>query len=104
MAVLVPFRDTPDEAVGRETFAEFLALNPVVDHLSVHPYAQQNAINNPLTVHGPRTYVTGFAYQTLSLPLLNYTLEKYSSYIAHLGENYVTGAILYEAYPTAKTC
>lgn len=104
MAVLVPFRDTPDAAIGRETFAEFLALDPVADHLGVHTYAEQNSINNPLTVHGPRTYVTGFAYQALSVPLLNYTLEKFSSYIATLGQDYVTSAILYEAYPTAKTC
>ena len=104
MAVVVPVRDTPDEAVGRDTFAEFLALEPVADHLGVHPYAQQNAVNNPLAPHGPRTYVTGFAYQALSVPLLNYSLEKYSSYIAALGEDYVTGALLYEAYPTDKIC
>lgn len=103
MAVVIPFRDTPDEAVGRETFGEVLALGPVADHLGVHSYADQNAVNNPLAPHGPRTYVTGFAYQGLSVELLNYSVKKYTEYISTLGEDYVTGAILYEAYPTAKT-
>ena len=104
MVVVVPFRDTPDEAVGRETFGEFLALGPVVDNLSVHPYAQQNAVNNPLAPHGPRTYVKGFAYQTMSTEILDYSLKKFSEYISRLGEDFVTSALLYEAYPTSKTC
>jgi hypothetical protein len=104
VVVVVPFHDTPDEAVGRETFGEFLALEPVADHLGVHPYAQQNAVNNSLAPHGPRTYVKGFAYQTMSSEILDYSLKKFSEFISHLGEDFVTSALIYEAYPTAKTC
>jgi len=40
----------------------------------------------------------------VSEQLLNYTVQKLNEYIAHLGEDYVTGGILYEAYPFEKTC
>jgi len=74
-----------------------------MDQTGIHPYSFQNAVNNPLMPHGPRSYISGFAYHDLSLPLLEYTLQKYTQFVQHLGDDYVTGAILYEAYPYEKT-
>jgi len=96
--------DTPSLHQAQKTYQEFYALGPLMDHTTTHPYSVQNTVNNPLMPHGPRTYISGFAYHDLSLPLLEYTLQKYTEYVTHLGDSYVTGAILYEAYPFEKTC
>lgn len=63
---------------------------------------EQNTVLNPIAPHGPRTYLKGIAYSTLSTDLLQYALEKFTVLLSTLGDDYIPCAILFENYPTAK--
>ena len=55
-----------------------------------------------MAFHGPRAYMTAFAYQTLSVELLEYAAQFYSSYLSTLGDSYQPSAIIFEGYPFEK--
>jgi hypothetical protein len=102
MLIMVPFQNTGDESAARAKFADFFALEPVLDTTKIHPYEQQNAVLVPIVPHGPRTYLKGIGYRTLSIPLLEYALKQFTSYVSHVGDDYFTSSILFEAYPSDK--
>jgi len=102
--VLIPFCDTGDETAASKRFEGFFSLGAAVDHTSIHPYVQQNAVLNPIVPHGPRSYTKSFVYQVTSISpeLLNYSIDKFAEYISHLGEDYEISAVIYEPFPPGK--
>jgi hypothetical protein len=102
--VMIPFQDTSDEMLGKATFSDFLALDTSRDTIGIHPYTHQNQLLDQFVPHGPRTIMNGFNYQSLSIPLLQYTVDELNKYITKLGDDYVTSIILFEGYPHGKVC
>jgi hypothetical protein len=49
-AMVVPFLDTQDLAAAKEFFADFYALEPVLDLTGIRTYSEMNAILDPMMV------------------------------------------------------
>jgi hypothetical protein len=99
---VAPFLDTSDETAAKRVFAELYALEPVLDITGIRPYPEQNSFMNDMVHHGPRSYITAFAYQILSVELLEHAAQFYSSCLSALGEDYRPGVVLFEAFPFNK--
>jgi Berberine and berberine like len=99
---MIPFRDTSDAALGRATFSDFYLLNSSSDSTGIHLYTQQNKILDHFVPFGPRTIMTGFSYQSLSVPLLDHGIASFKSYLKIIGQDYATSIILFEGYPNNK--
>lgn len=104
MVVVVPFCDTTNEAEARAIFAGFYEIGPVADMTKIHPYVEQNKIISHIQPHGPRTYMKGWGYHDMSVELLQYAFDQFSSYVSHVGSDYQISVIAFEGYPTDKLC
>jgi hypothetical protein len=100
--IVAPFLDTSDLDFAKKIFAEFYALEPVLDVTAIRSYTEQNQCLDPMMPHGVRTYMSSFAYQTVTVEVLEYTAQKYASYISALGNDCRPGAIMFENYPFEK--
>jgi hypothetical protein len=100
--IVTPFCDTPDESIARARFADLFALNPVVDHTSVHPYPEQNKILNLIATHGDRKYMKGFAFRYMTVPFLEYVFNSMAAYLEMMGSEDAGSAIIFECFPTEK--
>jgi Berberine and berberine like len=100
--VLVLFVDTTDETVARTKLAEIFAVGPVVEHVQIHSYADQNQLANAMSTHGDRKYMKGFAFRYLSVDLVQYVFEQVSAFLKVMGPEDAGSAVLLEAYPTGK--
>jgi Berberine and berberine like len=80
-------------------FHEFYEIGPLTDVTSIRSYLVQNSYMDSSVPHGPRTYMTDFAYQIPSVDLLTFTADKVTEYRGKIGHDYRPCAIFYETYP-----
>ncbi|KAL2835449.1 hypothetical protein BJY01DRAFT_76758 [Aspergillus pseudoustus] len=99
--VLVFYNGT--EAEGNVRFAELLALEPVVNMVSMIPYSQVNALQNPMATYGDRKSFKGIFFNPpLSPSFAKQVLADFTEKVqsdADLGAS----AILFEFYDMTKT-
>jgi len=50
MAAVLPFLDTTDLSLAEQLFADFYALEPVMDDTSIRSYREQNCFVDPMMV------------------------------------------------------
>lgn len=50
MAAVLPFLDTTDLELAKQLFADFYALEPVMDTTSIRSYMEQNSFMDPMMV------------------------------------------------------
>jgi hypothetical protein len=99
LVIVLPFLDTTDEEEGKEYFKDFYALGPVVDITAIRSYEAQNSFMDPMMPHGPRSYLKGFDYQTVTAPLLTLVVNKHDQFLERLGDGFRGGGIFFESYP-----
>ncbi|KAL2810540.1 hypothetical protein BJX63DRAFT_444721 [Aspergillus granulosus] len=98
--VLVFYNGT--EAEGNARFADLLALDPVANMISMIPYSQVNALQNPMATYGDRKSFKGIFFNPpLSPSFAKEVLEEFTEKVQgdpDLGAS----AILFEFYDMGK--
>jgi len=70
-----------------------------MDVTSIRSYLEQNTYMDAMVPHGPRSYMTGFDYQTATVDLFDFTAAKFAEYLTKAGDDYRGSAVFYESYP-----
>jgi hypothetical protein len=98
--VLVFYNGTEEE--GRARFADLLALGPVANMISMIPYSQLNALQNPMATYGDRKSFKGIFFNPpLSPSFAKTVLAEFTEKVASDPDLGASG-ILFEFYDMGK--
>ncbi|KAL2839022.1 hypothetical protein BJX68DRAFT_202336 [Aspergillus pseudodeflectus] len=98
--VLVFYNGTEEE--GRARFADLLALGPVANMISMIPYSQLNALQNPMATYGDRKSFKGIFFNPpLSPSFAQTVLAEFTEKVASDPDLGASG-ILFEFYDMGK--
>jgi hypothetical protein len=98
--VLVFYNGTEEE--GRARFADLLALGPVANMISMIPYSQLNALQNPMATYGDRKSFKGIFFNPpLSPSFAKTVLAEFTEKVASDPDLAASG-ILFEFYDMGK--
>ncbi|KAL3485380.1 hypothetical protein BJX62DRAFT_39191 [Aspergillus germanicus] len=99
--VLVFYNGTEEE--GRTRFADLLALGPVANMISMIPYSQVNALQNPMATYGDRKSFKGIFFNPPLSPSFAKTVLGEFTEKVQSDPDLGASAILFEFYDMEKT-
>jgi hypothetical protein len=99
--VLVFYNGTEEE--GRTRFADLLSLDPVANMISMIPYSQVNALQNPMATYGDRKSFKGIFFNPPLSPSFAKTVLGEFTKKVQSDPDLGASAILFEFYDMEKT-